>query len=69
MENAQTFQLTGLNCHHCAKRVEQAVSVLPGVKRCEVQMPEQRLLIWGDTMDVGKLAHAIEKAGYGISGY
>ncbi len=53
------FRLQGLDCAHCAEKIERAVSKIPGVHSAEVVFVTGRLLI--DT-DEGDFPAVLEQA-------
>ncbi len=59
------FQITGMSCDHCAKRVEEALAALEGVSaRVSYAQGVARVETSGP-LDRGRLLRAIEQAGYG----
>lgn len=53
---ALTFTVRGLDCPDCARKLEAAVSALPGVRRAELAFLAGRLYVWPEKED----AHFIE---------
>ena len=60
----RTFQVTGMSCAACSARVEKAVSGVPGVDSCSVNLLTGVLGVEGDAADEA-IVEAVEKAGYG----
>ena len=60
----RTFQVTGMSCAACSARVEKAVSGVPGVDSCSVNLLTGVLGVEGDAADEA-VVEAVEKAGYG----
>ena len=61
----QQYTVTGMHCAACSARVEKAVSALPDVSRCEVNLLTGSMRVEGNAADE-QIASAVEKAGYGI---
>ncbi|MBO4652194.1 MAG: heavy metal translocating P-type ATPase [Lachnospiraceae bacterium] len=60
----RVFQVTGMSCAACSSRVERAVSGLPGVDSCAVNLLTGSLAVEGSATDEA-IVDAVEKAGYG----
>lgn len=63
---SQIFDLEGVTCGGCAKRVEASVRPLPGlvVARVDVAKKELTLASDGAAMDVEAVVDAVARAGY-----
>lgn len=59
------YTVTGMNCAACSSRVEKAVSAVPGVKSCSVNLLTGSLTADGSFTDKD-VTDAVIKAGYGI---
>ena len=60
------FDVTGMTCAACSSRVEKAVSTLPGVSSCSVNLLTKSMSVEGDISSEIIIA-AVEKAGYGAN--
>ena len=60
------YRVTGMSCAACSSRVESAVSALPGVEKCSVNLLTGTMTVEGDISD-GEVVCAVAKAGYGIT--
>lgn len=62
----QQFNVTGMSCAACSARVEKAVSKVPGVSSCSVNLLTNSMGVEG-TASVESIISAVEKAGYGAT--
>ena len=62
----EKYTVTGMSCAACQARVEKAVSSLPGVKACNVNLLTNSMGVEGD-IPSSEIINAVEKAGYGAS--
>ncbi len=62
----QQYHITGMSCAACSSRVEKAVSKLPGVTACSVNLLTHSMRVEGSAKDAEIIA-AVEHAGYGAS--
>ena len=60
------FNVTGMSCAACSARVERAVSSLPGVDRCSVNLLGASMVVEGEASEE-KIISAVVAAGYGAS--
>lgn len=60
------YKVTGMSCAACSARVEKAVSALPAVDGCSVNLLTGDLAVDGAATDEAIVA-AVEKAGYGCT--
>jgi len=60
------FIVTGMGCAACSARVEKAVSALPGVTSCSVNLLTNTLSVEG-TASNAEIIKAVEDAGYGAT--
>lgn len=60
--------ITGMTCASCVRRVEKALTKVPGVEKANVNLATERATIVFDPTTASRvqLAAAVEKAGYGI---
>src|SRR5687768_13566597 len=59
----QTFDVEGMTCAACARRVEKALAAQPGVAGAGVNLALDRATVEGD-VDPEKLMEAVDQAGY-----
>ena len=62
----EKYVVTGMSCAACQARVEKAVSSVPGVKSCSVNLLTNSMGVEGDVSS-SEIISAVEKAGYGAS--
>ncbi len=60
------FDVTGMSCAACSARIEKAVSKLPGVSSCSVNLLTNSMNVEG-TASGGEIIAAVTAAGYGAS--
>ena len=60
------YNVTGMSCAACSSRVEKAVSEVPGVNNCSVNLLTNSMSVDGDASDE-IIIKAVEDAGYGAS--
>ena len=58
------FNITGMSCSACSSRVEKAVSSLPGVSACSVNLLTNSMTVEGN-VSAQTVIEGVEKAGYG----
>lgn len=65
----QTFDVTGMTCAACQAHVEKAVSKLPGVENCNVNLLSGRMEVTYKEQELNNetICKAVEKGGYGAS--
>lgn len=63
------FSVSGMSCAMCAARVQKAVSALPGVRDCAVNLLKGEMAVTLDGPGAGPadVVAAVEKAGYGAA--
>lgn len=61
------YNVTGMSCAACSARVEKAVSSLPDVTACAVNLLTHSMSVEG-SVSAAEVIGAVEKAGYGASG-
>ncbi len=59
------YQITGMSCAACSARVEQAVSAVPGVSACTVNLLTNTMTVDGEASADAVVA-AVVAAGYGV---
>lgn len=59
----EKYTVTGMNCSACSARVEKAVSAIPEVKSCSVNLLTGSMTVEGNVSDEA-VTEAVEKAGY-----
>ncbi|MBE5831305.1 MAG: heavy metal translocating P-type ATPase [Butyrivibrio sp.] len=62
----EKYIVTGMSCAACQARVEKAVSSVPGVKSCNVNLLTNSMGVEGEVSS-SEIISAVEKAGYGAS--
>ena len=62
----EQYNVTGMSCAACSARVEKAVSALPGVESCAVNLLTNSMAVEGSA-GREEIIHAVEAAGYGAS--
>ncbi|HET7035997.1 MAG TPA: heavy metal translocating P-type ATPase [Thermomicrobiaceae bacterium] len=62
-----SFPVSGMTCASCVRRVEKALSRVPGVARAGVNLATEKATVDYDplTVNLDQLKQAVEKAGYG----
>jgi Cu+-exporting ATPase len=64
---ALSLPIEGMSCASCAKRVERALSVLPGVQTVSVNLANESARVTGNSvMSVEQLTAAVKKSGYAV---
>lgn len=65
----EKYDVTGMSCAACSSRVEKAVSSLPGMKECSVNLLKNSMAVEYDNQVLtgSDIIKAVEKAGYGAS--
>ncbi len=66
MEDMEQYKVTGMSCAACSARVEKAVSGVPGVKSCSVNLLTNSMGVEGKASPAD-IIRAVEDAGYGAS--
>src|SRR5918993_250849 len=64
-----SIPVTGMTCASCVNRVEKAIGKVAGVERAAVNLATERATVAYDpaTTNVSEIAHAVERAGYGVA--
>ncbi len=60
--------ITGMTCASCVNRVEKAIGKVAGVENASVNLATERATVTydPDQTNLGQIAQAVEKAGYGV---
>ncbi|GAC1507023.1 MAG: hypothetical protein NVS2B16_01570 [Chloroflexota bacterium] len=68
-ERVAEFGIEGMTCASCVRRLERAVTRVPGVQTASVNLATERARVAYDPVTTGmaELRAAIEKAGYGVT--
>lgn len=61
----RTYKVAGMSCAACSARVEKAVSAVPGVSSCAVNLLSGQLGVEGEASEA-EIAAAVKAAGYGF---
>ncbi|GAB2527039.1 heavy metal translocating P-type ATPase [Microbulbifer agarilyticus] len=61
---SQTFQLHGVSCAGCVRKIEKALEGVTGVDEARVNLADKTLVIQG-SVETGACVRAVESAGYG----
>jgi len=62
-----TLSISGMDCDGCVKSVTEAIKGVEGVAEVEVSLEAHTAVIKGSSVDLMKLAAAIDEAGYGAT--
>ncbi len=60
-----TLSISGMDCDGCVKSVTEAIKGVEGVAEVEVSLENQTAVVKGGSLDIMKLAAAVDEAGYG----
>jgi len=60
----QTFRVEGMTCASCVKRVEKALSGVPGVSAVQVNLATEEATVASSGVSTGALAEALNARGY-----
>jgi Cu+-exporting ATPase len=59
------LRIEGMSCKHCAKKVENAINEVTGVKKAAVNLNKQKVVVNADdSITAEELIKIIEKTGY-----
>lgn len=66
MKQAVDFQVEGMRCDSCARKLRDALAALPGVQELSVSIEERRARVVFETSEIhiNDLATAIGNAGF-----
>lgn len=62
----EQYNVTGMSCAACSARVERAVSAVPGVRTCAVNLLTNSMAVEGSAPE-SEIIKAVENAGYGAT--
>ena len=60
------FKVTGMKCDGCVARVREALTQIPGVLECNVDLAASRAVVTGD-VDPNAVSSALTALGYATS--
>ena len=63
-----TLSIEGMTCTHCVETVREALLEEPGVSQVDVTLKPPRAVVSGIGLDPEKMKHAVEEAGYDVTG-
>src|SRR5215217_2626656 len=68
MTDEVVLPIEGMTCASCVRRVEKALTKVPGVDAASVNLATEKATVSFDpnVVDLGQLRGAVEKAGYGV---
>ncbi len=69
MANTVAFQVSGMTCQNCERRIETALCAVEGVTRAKASFANGTLMVEGDParIDLPLISSLIEPLGYGLS--
>lgn len=59
-----TLTVNGMTCGGCVNSAERALERVPGVTKARVDLAKKQAVVEGTALDFGRLAAALEDAGY-----
>ena len=63
----KTLQIEGMNCMHCAGKVQVALEMVDGVKSVQVSLEENNATVeMDDAVTTDALSTAVEEVGYAV---
>ena len=63
-----SYQVLGMTCEHCERRVESEVSLIPDVESARADANQATLVVTSSAaIDVVSLRQAVEEAGYELA--
>jgi len=64
-----TYQIKGMTCGHCAQAVTGELTLLPGVRSVDVDVPSGTAKVNSDApLAVDEVRGAVDEAGYELAG-
>jgi copper chaperone CopZ len=64
------LQITGMNCEHCVRRVEEALRTVPGAGGCTVRIGSATIELDDSSVPTSAFIQAIRGAGdYDVPGF
>ena len=64
IKTTTTFEVSGMMCEHCVKRVEDAIKSINGVEKVSVLLKDKKVIVVSKNVDPSIIISAIKKAGY-----
>lgn len=65
----KTIEIEGMSCMHCAKKVEDTLKVIKGVKQVNVNLEEKKAtVVMKQEISNETLKSAVEELGYEVKG-
>lgn len=65
----KTIEIEGMSCMHCAKKIENALKTLKGVKQVAVNLEEKKAtVVMKQEISNDILKNAVEELGYEVKG-
>jgi len=58
----KTFELEDLDCANCARKMQEAIQKIPGVKNCDVNFMKQSMTLEADDADFDNIVKLAVKA-------
>ncbi len=67
MKHDIEIKIIGMSCKHCARRVAEALSVLPGVRDIRVDLDSGKAFFKStEDLDPSQISRVVEEAGYRV---
>ena len=64
MMGAKTFEIQGMSCQHCIRRVSGALNAVPGVRVDTVEIGRARVTVPDEWLSSETIIKALADAGY-----
>jgi copper chaperone CopZ len=64
----QIITVHGMTCNHCVASVERSLSALEGITKIDIDLPNAKVLIEGDHIDLQQIKEKVEEIGYEYAG-
>src|SRR5258708_4801643 len=66
-----TLNIQGMTCDHCCRKIEHNIGSLPGIHRCEVDLPSNSAQVEFDesVCTPSDLISAVQRAGFQVEGF
>lgn len=62
------YQVVGMTCEHCERRVQSEVSLIPGVESARADAGSATLVVVSAApLDLARVSEAVEEAGYELA--
>lgn len=62
--NDATYTVRGMHCQSCVANVGERVGRLDGVESVDVDLPSEKVIVRGESLDDAAIRSAIAAAGY-----